>query len=78
MNNEKNYAVFSASINNGEELLGIFRLLVKSLPIQHLGVPITRKTIKHQDYNNLLDALQVTLNRLKDKCLTRARRIWLV
>lgn len=42
----------------------------QNLPIQHLGVPVTGCTLRHEDCTKLIDALEGTLSRWKNKCLS--------
>lgn len=54
VNNRKSFIIYSALMENQEELSGILGFPEQHLPIKHLGMPITRRTLNEAYCNRLL------------------------
>lgn len=44
---QKSFLTLSANVTDGQDLAMIAGLQLQNLPIQHLGVPVTGRTIRH-------------------------------
>lgn len=78
MNQQKSFIMVSASVTNGPELAAIAGIQLRSLPIQHLGIHVTGCTIHHVDCARLIEMLEGTMNRWKNKSLSNAGRVQLL
>lgn len=61
INKVKSFIVFTKSVPNVEHLASQLDLPAKTLPFQHLGIPLIGKGIKHADYSKLICSLQAIL-----------------
>ncbi|GKB40509.1 RNA-directed DNA polymerase, eukaryota, reverse transcriptase zinc-binding domain protein [Tanacetum coccineum] len=72
--------IIFGSMNNAEKknILDNDPFKVERLPIKYLGVPLTSKRIRVNNYKSLLDRIRNMILNWKNKCLSYAGRLQLV
>lgn len=77
INNAKSFVIFSKCVRDSQELNSILGFQIASLPINHLGPPVTGRSIHHKDHESLLVSLENMRIRWKDQRLSYSEHIQL-